>query len=66
VAEAAVENNNEYYQGVFWAVYMMQAIFGNLIGYFILEDKENFLIFFVIMTLLSIAGLICFICIFNQ
>ena len=66
MAEAAVENNNEYYQGVFWGVYMIQAVFGNFIGYFILEDKENFLIFFVIMTCLSIVGLICFICTFNQ
>ena len=35
---------------------MSQAIIGNLIAFFTLQSKENFGLFFVIMTIISILA----------
>lgn len=60
IRECAVENNTEYFQGLFWAVFMLQAILGNTIAYFVLAHKDFFGLFFVILTTISLVGLVVF------
>lgn len=62
MAECAVEDNTEYYQGIFWSIYMMQAIVGNCIAYFIFTNRNAFGVFFVVMVFVSIVGMLVFSC----
>ncbi len=63
VAECAIEENTESFQGLFWCVYMLQAIIGNTLAYVMLQWKEAYGLFFVVMTLISAGGLAVFACI---
>ena len=65
MAKAAVENNNDYYQGIFWSIYMINSIIGYIIAYFILGGSPNFGTFFLIMSMISVFAFILLLCKFS-
>ncbi len=60
MAECAVEKNVESLQGTFWSIFMLHMLIGNVIAYVILQQKEYFGIFFIVMTLISLSSVFVF------
>ena len=59
VALCANDSNKGFYNSVFYAIFMMSSIFGNLMSAFIIESVDEY-VFYIIMTIISIFASLFF------